>query len=87
MGLGEQCSFASPFLCTFSTHPPPQSLTTPYLPEEQAVPILRGEGEDLTVKIKVFLLTADAEVIENKVGHIHPEETVGCQGCGNITRA
>lgn len=53
----------------------------PYLPKEQTVPILRGEGEDLTVKIKVFFLTANAEVIEDKMGHIHPGETLSCQDC------
>ena len=87
MGSGEQWCFPSPFLYTSLFHPHRRSLTTPYLPEEQTVPILRGEWEDLTVKIKVFFLTANAEVIEDKMGHIHPEEILGCQGCGSIKRA
>lgn len=64
--------------------PNPQSFTIPYLPKKQTVPILRGEGEDLTVKIKVFFLTANTEVIEDKMGHIHPGET---PNCGSITKA
>lgn len=58
-------------------HVPPQFPNfrkNPYLPEEQTVPILRGEGEDLAVKIKVFLLTANTEMVENKMGHVHPGE-------------
>lgn len=71
MGSRKQCSLPPPLhISLFPRNP--QSFTIPYLTKEQTVPILRGEGEDLTVKIEVFFLTANAEVIEDKMGHIHP---------------
>ena len=76
----------SPIFHISLAHPDPQRFTTPYLSKEQTVPILRGEGEDLTVKIKVFFLTANTEMVQDKMCHIHPGETLTCQGGGSITR-
>lgn len=83
---GQGSSERSPFFMSPCSTPTPK-VTTPYLPKEQTVPILRGEGEDLTVKIKVLLLTANAEVIEDKMRHIHPGETRTHHGGGSITGA
>lgn len=52
----------------------PRSQT--YLPQEQTVPVLRGEGEDLSVKIEVLLLTANTEMVEDKMGYVHPRRSM-----------
>lgn len=70
----------SPIFPHLPGHPDPERFTTPYLSKEQTVPILRGEGEDLTVKIKVFFLTANTEMVEDKMRHVDPGETLACQG-------
>lgn len=71
---GQESSDSSPIFPHLPGHPDPERFTTPYLSKEQTVPILRGKGEDLTVKIKVFFLTANTEMVEDKMRHVDPEK-------------
>lgn len=43
-----------------------------YRAEEQWLPILIGEGQDFMVKIKVFPLAAQREMVQHKMSQIHP---------------
>lgn len=77
LGVSESCRKRANGSESSHSSPHPTSapkLQDPYLPQEQTVPVLRGEGEDLSVKIEVFFLAADTEVVEDQVGHIHPGE-------------
>lgn len=44
-----------------------------YLSQLQMVPVSRDKGQDL-VQLKVLLLAADGQVVEDQVDHVHPPE-------------
>lgn len=46
-----------------------------YRAQEQRVPILIGEGHDFMVKIKVFPLATQREMVEDQMSQIHPAVT------------
>lgn len=47
--------------------------TFSYLPQLQMVPVVRDEGQNL-VQLKVLLLAADGQVVEDQVDQVHPAE-------------
>lgn len=50
-----------------------QKQTLSNLAQLQVVPVVRDEGQDL-IQLKVFLLAADGQVVEDQVDQVHPAQ-------------
>lgn len=55
--------------------PPPTARPCSDLSQQEAVPVLAGERQDFSLKIEIFLLATNAQVIQDEVGHVHPKRS------------